>query len=156
MLIAAEHRLRRRAENLASVRPGTRAELSRRIGWATDYILSNYAEPIALDDIASAAHLSKFHLVRLFRQVHGTTPHDYLQRKRAQAARRLIEDGSMELNEVAAIAGFGSRWSMFRHLHRCFGASGTKLRRQRECSLAPATAPRSEVALDEAEPVSCG
>ncbi len=127
-LIESEHRMRVREQNIRSVRSSTRQELMRRVNWAADYILTNYAEPITLDDIATAAHLSKFHLVRLFKQVHQVTPHAFLQRKRALVARRLLERSEADLNEIAATVGFGTRWTMYRHLRRHFGASGRLLR----------------------------
>ena len=127
-MIAAEHRQAQRAESIRSVRPATRAELLRRVNWATDYILSNYAEAITLDDMAAAASLSKFHLVRLFRQVHKVTPHVFLQRKRAHVARRMLEASDADLGEVAAAVGFGSRWTLYRQLRQHFGAGGRLLR----------------------------
>lgn len=127
-LIRSEHRLRARHQNIRSVRASTRDELARRIGWAADYMLSNYAEVISLDDVAAAARLSKYHLIRLFQQVHGVTPHVFLQNKRARVARRLIQGTELDLAEIASVAGFGTRWTMFRQLRRVFGAGGLDLR----------------------------
>ncbi|HVJ59695.1 MAG TPA: AraC family transcriptional regulator [Burkholderiaceae bacterium] len=128
-MLAAEPAQRERATCIKSVKASTREELTRRVLLATDFLLSNYTEPLALDDLAHAAHLSKFHLVRLFKQVHGTSPHAYLQAKRARVARRLIEATDHELNDIAARAGFGSRWTMFRQLRKQFRMSGLDLRR---------------------------
>lgn len=139
-LIRAEHRLRARLENIRTVKASTRDELARRIGWAADFMLSSYAEPISLDDIAAAARLSKYHLIRLFRQVHGVTPHVFLQNKRARVARRLIENTGLDLAEIASLAGFGTRWTMFRQLRRVFGAGGFDLRQ----SVQPARWPRTQ------------
>ena len=128
-MLAAEPGQRERAACIKSVKASTREELTRRVLLATDFLLSNYTEPLALDDLSHAAHLSKFHLVRLFKQVHGTSPHAYLQAKRARVARRLIESTDYELNDIAARAGFGSRWTMFRQLRKQFRMSGLDLRR---------------------------
>ena len=128
-MLAAEPGQRERAACIKSVKASTREELTRRVLLATDFLLSNYTEPLALDELAHAAHLSKFHLVRLFKQVHGTSPHAYLQAKRARVARRLIESTDYELNDIAARAGFGSRWTMFRQLRKQFRMSGLDLRR---------------------------
>lgn len=57
-LLGDDHAARSQLEALDAVRPSTRCELGRRAGWAHDFILSNYAEPIALAQIAAAAHLS--------------------------------------------------------------------------------------------------
>lgn len=127
-LIDADRNHRRLADRMRAAKPSTRRELLRRIGWATDFINSNYMEPITLDDMARAAHLSKFHLARLFKVVLGITPHNYLQRKRTQVARRLVDGSDLDLAEVALAAGFGSRWTMYRFLRKSFGSGGRELR----------------------------
>ena len=136
-LIESDHGRKRLADRLDGVKPSTREELLRRIGWATDFINSRYMEAISLDDIARAASLSKFHLARLFRQGLGITPHQYLQRRRTQVARRLIDTTDMDVNEVALTAGFGSRWTMYRFLRRSFGTGGRGLRRDLTARPAP-------------------
>ncbi len=127
-LIDAEHRFRNSAASITLVQPSTRDELHRRVRIAADYIQSSYTRPITLDDIAAAAHLSKYYLVRLFQQVHGITPHAYLRRKRLTVARRLIERSDRGLAEVADIVGFGSRSALFRQLRQHFGVAGRALR----------------------------
>ena len=118
-------------ETLDAVRPGTRCELGRRAGWAHDFILSNYAEPIALDDIAAAAHLSKYHLLRTFRQVYGATPLALLRSRRAQAAAELLRAAPTISRWWPSALGFGSRWAMQRALREHCGATGRALRRRR-------------------------
>jgi AraC-like DNA-binding protein len=122
---------RRREDSLgalSAVRVSTREELARRIGWATDFIHSAYTEPVALDDIAAAAHLSKFHLIRAFKQLQRCTPHQFVQARRVEAAQRLLAQGQPDLESVAAASGFGSRWTMQRALRRHLGATGEQLR----------------------------
>jgi AraC-like DNA-binding protein len=118
------------ASRLDAVRASTRDELRRRAGWAQDYILGNYAEPIALGDIAAAAHLSKYHLLRVYRQVHGVTPLEALRTRRAEVAAAMLRDGHDDLAAVAGSVGFGSRWAMQRALRAAFGATGRELLRR--------------------------
>ena len=68
--------------------------------------------------MAAAACLSKFHFLRLFTELHGVTPHLYLQRKRALAAARLLEKTDLTTSQVAARVGFQSRSTMARQLRR--------------------------------------
>jgi len=91
----------------------------RRIGWAVDFIESHYARPIGLADVAGAAHLSRFHCLRAFKELQGCTPSDCLRDRRVQAARRLMADGVNDPDAVLAGSGFGSRWSLQRALRRC-------------------------------------
>lgn len=123
-----ERQARRAGLAIASVKPATRHELLRRVLLAADFILSNHEQPITLGDIADAARLSRFHLVRLFRQVLGATPHAYLLSKRLAVAERLLLHTHLDLNDIAERSGFGTRSSLFRHLRKRRGAGGVALR----------------------------
>ena len=131
LMLEAEQRLHRRAHAIATVKPATRRELFRRILVAADFIRSRYQQPLRLTDIAAAACLSRFHLLRLFEQVHGMTPHAYLAHKRKTVALRLIAQTGLGLDEIALHSGFGSRSSLFRHLRSEPGASGKSIRTAR-------------------------
>lgn len=116
-LLARECRQRFRAlARLSAVRAVTRDELLRRLGWASDFIESCYREPIGLAEMAAAAHLSRFHFLRAFRELHGHTPADHLRACRAEAARRALAAGTRDLAGLLAASGFGSRWSLRRAL----------------------------------------
>ena len=127
-LVAADDELHRKAAAFAPASLPTRTELLRRVMTATDYVNSNYMRAVSLDDMAAAAHLSKYHLARLFRTLHGVSPAAYLRMKRIRAAERLIERSNADLAEIAERSGFGSRWSMFRELRRRRGMSGQRIR----------------------------
>lgn len=133
--IDAETTLQRRAAALAALRPATRRELLRRVLIASDHIQSHYDRPLALHEIAAAAHLSAFHLVRLFRRVHGITPHAYLTRKRLQVALRLLAGTRLGLDDIAARTGLGTRSSLFRHLRRQQGSGAAALRARAAVSM---------------------
>ncbi|MGZ8993064.1 MAG: helix-turn-helix domain-containing protein [Burkholderiaceae bacterium] len=127
-LLAADNEWQHRAMAFSPASLATRTELLRRVMSATDYVNSNYMSAVTLDDIASAAHLSKYHLARLFRALHGVSPAAYLRLKRIRAAERLIERSDADLAEIAERSGFGSRWSMFRELRRRRGMGGRRIR----------------------------
>ena len=127
-LLRAEPGWRERGDRLSGLCRSAHAELLARVDRATDFILSCHAQPLALDDIAAAARLSKYHLVRVFRQVHGVTPMAMVARERALTAERLLRDPSLSLEEIAEASGFGSRQSLFRQLRRHCGDGGRALR----------------------------
>jgi AraC family transcriptional regulator len=116
VMLALERAQRRQVELIPSARKGTRRELYRRVGLATDFIHGNFRAKISLRDMADAAHLSPFHFLRLFKAVHRLSPSAYLNRRRVLAAKQLIGQGRFTLIEVADMVGFGSRTSLFRHL----------------------------------------
>jgi AraC-like DNA-binding protein len=113
-------------------RIATRREILRRILLATDFIHASYAQPLSLRDIAGAACLSRHHFLRLFKCVHNVTPHEYLQRKRAVAAVRLLRQSSIGVEEVVRLVGFDSRSTLFRALRRFHGVTPRECRRNPE------------------------
>jgi len=133
-MLRAECDFRRRAESFEAARSATRAELHRRVMLAADFIHSNYTRPIVLDDIAAAARLSKFYLVRLFSEVHGFPPHGFLLRKRVSAARRLLTGSAMDVKEIAEATGLGTRWSLYRQLRKQLGVNAQGLRGRAGCA----------------------
>lgn len=126
----------------AGPRAAQRAELRRRLHRAADFIESRYTEPLTLDDMAAAACLSRYHLVREFARAFGLSPHAYLTRKRAQAARHLlgVEPGA-DREALALHCGFGSRWSLARALARHGGKEAAASEARNSCTRSPGRAP---------------
>jgi AraC-like DNA-binding protein len=57
------------------------------------FIDENFASAIDLNKIADEACFSKFHFVRLFKQIYGRTPHQYLTDVRVEKAKAYLDDG---------------------------------------------------------------
>ena len=117
-MLVLQRRVNEQVELLPALKSATRREVGRRLALAVDLVHARYEDDIGLADMAKAACLSKFHFLRLFTELHGQTPHAYLQRKRANVAARLIATSGHTATEVAARAGFNSRATMARQLRR--------------------------------------
>ncbi|MHB0775631.1 AraC family transcriptional regulator [Halomonas sp. WWR20] len=87
---------------------------------AKDYVLSHLEDDMSLDDLSQAAHLSKYHFLRLFRQQFGMTPHQYVLNCRINAARHALEAGALP-NEVALRYGFADLSHFNRRFKRIYG-----------------------------------
>lgn len=116
------------AQLIPTRRASTRRELFRRIGLCVDFINTYFRRRVGLAEIASAAHLSPYHCLRVFRALHGVTPVCYLNNRRVRAAERLLRESDMPVDEVAARVGFESRTSLFRHMKRLRGVAPSALR----------------------------
>ncbi|MBC7451141.1 MAG: helix-turn-helix transcriptional regulator [Cytophagales bacterium] len=81
--------------------------LYKRIVQAKLFIDHHYTESIDLNNISDEAWFSKFHFIRLFKQVYGKTPHQYLIYVRIERARILLMSG-MTVSEVCYSIGFES------------------------------------------------
>jgi AraC family transcriptional regulator len=127
----------RRIDELQFIRGSTRREIYRRVGFAADYIHTNYAQSLDLGELARVACLSKYHFLRLFALVHGITPHAYLQRERTNVAVRLLRTTRLTVGEVAERVGFAERSTLLRRLRRCMGSTSVQIREQVSSGHAP-------------------
>ena len=119
------------AEPEAVAREGNNAaHQPRAVAEAVQFIHGNYANEVSLGDMAAAVHLSPFHLARLFKQVLGVSPHQYLIQVRVNSARSLLSAGSGErsLAEIAAAVGFADQSHLTRHFKRITGITPRQFR----------------------------
>lgn len=84
--------------------------LYKRIVDAKLFIDKHYAERIDLLNIADEAYFSKFHFIRLFKDVYGKTPHNYLTQVRIDKAQVLLSK-KVPVSEVSSTVGFDSSTS---------------------------------------------
>jgi AraC-like DNA-binding protein len=111
-------------------KPGPDAARDRRRAVETAlWIDANSHRQIDLEDAASQAGISPFHFLRLFSDVLGVTPHQYLVRSRLRHAARRLADGDSPITDIAYDVGFGDLSNFVRTFHRAAGASPQKFRK---------------------------
>jgi AraC-like DNA-binding protein len=84
---------------------------------------------ISLEDAAAQAGISPFHFLRLFADVLGVTPHQYLLRSRLRHAARRLADDDSPITDIAYDVGFSDLSNFVRTFRRAAGASPLKFRR---------------------------
>ncbi|WP_028451526.1 helix-turn-helix domain-containing protein [Chitinilyticum aquatile] len=89
----------------------------------TDFIESNLAEGITLQGMAEAACYSPFHLDRVFGDIVGLTPMDYVRQRRLLCAGLRVRHEKTGLLQLANEVGFGSNASFSRAFRQFFGFS---------------------------------
>lgn len=99
-------------------KPSTPAGIRR----ALELIDDDPTMPHSLRDLAVAAGISRFQVVRGVARATGFTPHAYLLRRRIELARQRIRDG-LTLADAAAASGFADQSHMTRLFTRTFGYS---------------------------------
>lgn len=70
------------------------------------YINSHLEEHISADDVARAAALSKYHFLREFKKLTGTTLVSFINNLRCEKARSLLSSGELSVSEVFSSCGF--------------------------------------------------
>jgi AraC-like DNA-binding protein len=111
------------------LRHAERGAATPRLGWerpavarVREYLHARLAENVSLDELTRVAGLTRFHLLRVFKQTMGLPPHEYQLVARVQAASRLLAKGERRA-KVAAELGFADQSHFGRHFRRIAGVS---------------------------------
>ncbi|MDB5875291.1 MAG: transcriptional regulator, AraC family [Ramlibacter sp.] len=78
----------------------------RRLRRVDAYIRENLGTSISLEDIAREAGMSRFHLLRLFKDAYGETPYKRLTRLRIEQAQALLAGSRKAVTEIAFLCGY--------------------------------------------------
>lgn len=70
-----------------------------------DHLAANLSEKVSLDALSEVAHLSRYHLLRVFQAATGLSPHAYQNQLRVDLGKQLLADG-MSISQAAVEAGF--------------------------------------------------
>ena len=95
---------------------------------AKDLADARYFEPLGVDDLASAAGLSRAHFSREFRRTFGESPHAYLLTRRLERAAALLRTTDRSVAEICFSVGLQSVGSFTTSFTRIYGASPTSYR----------------------------
>lgn len=74
----------------------------------TGYMQEHFSEDITLETLGALTGYSRLHLLRLFKQDLGQTPHQRLTAIRLEHAKRLLAETDWNLDQIASACGFGS------------------------------------------------
>lgn len=120
---------------------GTAAAVRRALRLIDDGLLDNGS----VDELSARIGVSPRHLHRLFLRHVGAPPSTVAQTRRLHFAKRLLDETSLPVTEVALAAGFGSIRRFNDSMRATYGRSPSELRRQRRSPNSPL--PGGEVAL---------
>ncbi len=85
-----------------------------------DYIEENICEPITMNELARKSGYSQWHAARIFKEMTGETPFDYIRARRLTKAAERLHDGAKVI-DVAFDFVFGSHEGFTRAFSKQFG-----------------------------------
>lgn len=118
---------------------------------AMSYMWERYSDPLSLADIAHSAVLSRFHFSRVFKDVTGVTPGQFLVAIRIHQAKRLLMATSMNVAEVSVAVGYSSLGSFTNHFTDSVGLSPSMFRRMSDYGALECPAPQRTASLVDGE-----
>jgi transcriptional regulator GlxA family with amidase domain len=92
-----------------------------RIQTALTYAKRNLRMPLEIEDLARAACLSPRQFTRVFRSETGTSPAKAVEALRLEAAKLMLEQSRLPVEDIAREAGFANRERMRRAFIRVYG-----------------------------------
>jgi len=95
---------------------------------AKDLVDARYREPLDVQALASAAHLSAAHFSREFRRTFGEPPHQYLLTRRLERAAALLRNTDRSVADICLTVGLRSLGSFTTSFTRAYGLSPTAYR----------------------------
>lgn len=101
------------------------------------YLQARLHEPLSLQEMSSVAIFSPFHFNRVFHQVTGLPPGQFLSMLRVQAAKRLLLTSRLSVTDICFEVGYDSLGTFIRRFTQFVGVSPNRLRRLTEAGPLP-------------------
>ena len=95
---------------------------------ALSHIAENYMSDVSIEELAQLCHVSASHFRRLFKQVLGWSPQEYLQIIRVDRACALLYNCDYSVTEIGMQVGYPSPSSFCRQFKRIYGMSPSQWR----------------------------
>ena len=101
-----------------------------RLRQVRDRIDREYAQPLDVEALARAAHMSAGHLSRQFHLAYGESPYSYLMTRRIERAMALLRQGDISVTEVCFAVGCSSLGTFSTRFAELVGVPPSVYRRQ--------------------------
>ena len=104
--------------------------ITKKIETAKEFIYYNSSDNISLSDISSVCNMSVYHFARIFRQLTGHTPYDYLLNVRIEKAKKYLRNETV--SAVAFEVGFNSLSNFSATFKKIVGISPTEYQKKQD------------------------
>lgn len=102
-----------------------------KISYVIQKMNKEYQVNYALEDYASMCNMSKYHFLRVFREITGVSPFEYKNSIKLDHAKEQILDTTIPINEIAENTGFTSPAYFCEAFKKRFGMSPSQYRKKR-------------------------
>jgi AraC-like DNA-binding protein len=93
------------------------------------FLQQHIDQPILLSDVAHASGINLYVLKRGFKQLFGTTPHEFLIDQRMQKAEHLLKENKLSISDIAYLVGYSSISNFSSAFRKKYGYSPTVVKK---------------------------
>lgn len=90
-----------------------------------EFINEHLSENLSLNTLAALCDLSVVHFAKAFKQSTGLAPHAFVNLRRIERAKELLQKSDLTVTEIAATLGFTDHSHLAKVFRRCVGSSPT-------------------------------
>lgn len=94
-----------------------------RLQQVLDYIHSYLERPLQLAELAEVAGMSQYYFCRLFKQLMGIAPYQYVLQQRMEKAQDLLRQGKYTIAEIALLVGCNDQSRFTKHFKKHVGVT---------------------------------
>lgn len=123
-LVADQVQVFKQLQAIPTVKAETRRDLCRRVLKGKEFMDSNFTGSLTIEQIARMAGMSEYHFFRLFKQMIGLTPYQYILSSRLKTSAQLLKT-DYSVSDVAITMGFSDIYSFSKAFKKHFGLSPT-------------------------------
>jgi AraC family transcriptional regulator len=116
----------RAINNLSALKTETKKELLKRLLKAKQYMDECYLFINEINEVAAYCNLSEFHFFRSFRQAFGSSPYQYILKKRLEEAALMLKENKLNITAIAHHCNFPDLPTFSKAFKRQFGYSPSK------------------------------
>lgn len=99
----------------------TRKDLLVKLQDSKSYIDAHFGRIRHIKEVADHIYMSEYHFFRLFRQLFGISPYQYLTIRRMEHARRLMDEKELSLTSITFLSGYNDLSTFSRAFKKHFG-----------------------------------
>lgn len=105
--------------------------LENEVELAMHYFRENYRSEINVEDYALSRGMSASNFYRVFKQISGSTPLQYILKLRLSNTQNLLENSNLTIAEIASAVGYENPLYFSRVFHKHIGVSPSEYRKMR-------------------------
>ncbi|MDF2612221.1 MAG: AraC family transcriptional regulator [Clostridia bacterium] len=118
--------------NLIATKTIMSKKISKECSTVKRYLDSNYSEHITLDKLAKMTHMNKYYLIHVFTKYSGMSPINYLNNRRIEEGKMLLETTDFSVMQISSSIGFSSQAYFAQAFKKSLGISPNEYRKQKK------------------------
>ena len=126
-LVTMQLQMVKEVKHIKAVKAATKKELLRKLYEARQWMESEAASIRSVSEISQQINISEFHFQRLFKQVFGFGPYQYLTLIKLRNARQAIEKRQKSLTEIAIENGYSDLATFSKSFKRVYKTAPSAL-----------------------------